>query len=134
MHELSIAMAIVDSVDELAAERGHATVEEVRLRLGRLAGVHADALDFAFSVAREGTALANARLAVEHVPAVAHCTACARDFTVPMLVDLRCADCGQAADGLLSGRELEIEAVVFSETPALAHGDERKVIGDVPSR
>ena len=46
MHELSIAMSIVDMAQEEAERHGGVQVQAVHLKLGRLAGVVKEALFF----------------------------------------------------------------------------------------
>ncbi|MFG2958336.1 hydrogenase maturation nickel metallochaperone HypA [Streptomyces sp. NPDC048291] len=111
MHELSIATAIVEQADEWARADGADTVEAVTVRVGELSGVVPDALDFAFEVAREGTALAAARLVVEQVTAQAWCGPCAEEFAVGMPPFFWCPRCDRPSTDLRSGRELEITAV-----------------------
>jgi hydrogenase nickel incorporation protein HypA/HybF len=50
MHELSIAMSIVDLAIEEAARRGGVQVNAVHLKLGQLSGVVKDALLFSYDV------------------------------------------------------------------------------------
>jgi hydrogenase nickel incorporation protein HypA/HybF len=65
MHELSIAVRIVE-VAEDEAVRNHAThVRSVRLRLGSLAGVAKEALLFSYGLACEGTTLEGSRLLID---------------------------------------------------------------------
>jgi hydrogenase nickel incorporation protein HypA/HybF len=65
MHELSIAVSIIEVAEEEAA-RNHATrVQSVRLRLGSLAGVAKDALLFSYGIACEGTPLEGSRLLID---------------------------------------------------------------------
>ncbi|MER5449265.1 hydrogenase maturation nickel metallochaperone HypA [Streptomyces sp. NPDC002766] len=111
MHELSIATAIIERADELARADGTRTVSAVTVRVGELAGVVPDALDFAFEVARDGTPLAAARLVVEQVPAQAYCGPCAEEFAVGMPPFFWCPRCDQPSSELRSGRELEIIGV-----------------------
>lgn len=115
MHELSIAIALVEAVEEFANERDAASVEQIRLRIGTLAGVEPDALEFSFGVARTGTALAGAALIVETVPARARCRPCDREFTVDSPPFLLCPHCDGASVELLAGRELELASVSFIE-------------------
>ena len=53
MHELSIALSLLDLVEEEAERRG-VRVAAVHVRLGPLSGVVRDALVSAFELAREG--------------------------------------------------------------------------------
>ncbi|HVA63472.1 MAG TPA: hydrogenase maturation nickel metallochaperone HypA [Terriglobales bacterium] len=65
MHELSLALSLIEVVEEQAAARGGLRVRAVRLRVGTLAGVSDEALAFAYEIACEGTALAGSRLVTE---------------------------------------------------------------------
>lgn len=110
MHELSIALAIVDLAEEEAARRG-GRVAAVHLKLGRLSGVVAEALRSAYEMAREGTALAQAELLIEEVPLVIRCSVCAADRTPASLLTLCCPICGTPAEEVVHGRELEVHAL-----------------------
>ena len=61
MHELSIAMSIVDMASEEAERHGSPRVDAVHLRLGRLSGVVAEALLASYDLACEQTALEGSR-------------------------------------------------------------------------
>jgi hydrogenase nickel incorporation protein HypA/HybF len=66
MHELSIAMSLIDAVcDELPRLGEGVLVRRVRIRVGPLSGVVADALAFAFDVAVSESPIAGARLEIE---------------------------------------------------------------------
>ncbi|MFC0597846.1 hydrogenase maturation nickel metallochaperone HypA [Streptomyces palmae] len=123
MHELSIALAVVETVEEVAREHGAASVEAVQLRVGQLAGVVPDALRFSLEVAAQGTPLAAAELVIEEVPARALCEGCRTEFAVGTPPRLGCPRCPDAATTVVAGRELEIAAVRLppaAACPALA--------------
>jgi hydrogenase nickel incorporation protein HypA/HybF len=110
MHELSVAMSIVDAVEEAAAaHKGH--VEAIHLRLGPLAGVVKEALLSAWDLACEGTGLAGARLVVEDVPIVIWCPTCGSNEGVVSMQWLCCARCDTPARDIVQGRELEVRAL-----------------------
>ena len=82
MHELSIAMRVVETLTEdLADEPGD--VVSVRLRVGALSGVVSDALRFAWDVACRDTRLDGAALEIDEVAARIWCDRCEREQTVP---------------------------------------------------
>jgi hydrogenase nickel incorporation protein HypA/HybF len=110
MHELSIALSLLDLVEEEAAARG-CRVAAIQLRLGPLSGVVREALASAFEMAREGTPMADAELIVEEVPVVVSCPSCAAERTPVSAFELRCPDCGTPTPDVLSGRELEVVAL-----------------------
>lgn len=109
MHELSIAMSVVEVAAE-EAERHGGRVAAVHLKVGALAGVVAGALRSAFELAREGSPLAGAELVIEEVPVAVYCPVCATERVVafPQLV---CPDCDAPAPDVVRGRELEVVAL-----------------------
>lgn len=115
MHELSIAASIVDAVTESAAAYPGARVQEVRLRVGALASVIEDSLQFCWGITVEGTPLEGSKLIVNIQPVVAHCEACGQDGEVASLQSFRCAHCGEPVTELRQGRELEIESIEIDE-------------------
>src|ERR1035438_9522766 len=107
MHELSIVASIVDTVTESLAGYPGAQVVEVRLRVGALAAVVEDSLQFCYGIASEGTALEGSRLVVKLLPVVMHCAPCGQDVTLEGLQSFRCPNCGSLCSDLRQGRELE---------------------------
>ncbi|HXD85683.1 MAG TPA: hydrogenase maturation nickel metallochaperone HypA [Urbifossiella sp.] len=111
MHELSIAMSIVEMAAEEVAERGGTRVHAVHLKIGQLSGVVGAALRSAFEMARESeTALAAAVLRIEEVPVTVRCIRCDGD-RVASFPELRCRVCGASTPHVLGGRELEVVAL-----------------------
>ena len=109
MHELSIALGILDVAEE-EAERHGGRVVAIRLRLGPLAGVVKEALVSAYDLAREGTSLEQAELLIEEVPVIAYCPRCAVEHTLSVR-ELRCPACGVPTPQVVRGRELEVIAL-----------------------
>lgn len=110
MHELSIVSSVVDTVTESLAAYPGARVEQVRLRVGALASVVVDSLEFCWGIATEGTALEGSRLVVTTLPVVMHCAVCAADVELDGVRSFRCPRCGEPSSDLRQGRELEIES------------------------
>ncbi len=115
MHELSIAASIVESVTEAASAHPGARIKEVRLRVGALASVVEDSLQFCWELATEGTPLAGAALAIDMLPVIVHCDACGVDAALEGVQSFRCPKCGELAADLRQGRELEIESIELEE-------------------
>jgi hydrogenase nickel incorporation protein HypA/HybF len=111
MHELSIALSIVDLAEEESARLGGGHVEAVHLRLGRLSGVVREALEASYALACEDTSLAGSRLVIEDVPVVAHCVTCDARHPVRSVQDMCCAVCGTPAADVVEGRELLVTAL-----------------------
>jgi hydrogenase nickel incorporation protein HypA/HybF len=115
MHELSIAMSIIEMAEEQSELHGNAKVTAVHLKLGPLSGVVKIALENAFSLAREGTILENANLIVEQVPIVARCPKCAADRTLPTMQSFICPVCETPLSEIIHGRELEVVALEIED-------------------
>jgi hydrogenase nickel incorporation protein HypA/HybF len=108
MHELSIALSIIDGVLEEAEQQGAVRVAGVHLRLGPLSGVDEQALSFAYPLACQGTPLEGSRLVVQRTEVALYCPVCERECTPAALHDLRCPICGSCESRIFRGTELEI--------------------------
>jgi hydrogenase nickel incorporation protein HypA/HybF len=116
MHELSIAMGIVEIACEEAQLRGDVRVESVYLRLGPLSGVVKDSLLFAWDMACMETPVSGSRLVIEEVPVELRCSACGAEHRVEGLMDRCCPTCGSFATEVLHGAELEVTAMEIAES------------------
>jgi hydrogenase nickel incorporation protein HypA/HybF len=108
MHELSIAISMIDQITEEAENRGGLEVEAVHLKLGVFSGVDKEALLFAYDLACEGSRLEGSRLVIETIPLIIYCSACQKDRTPPSLYQLSCPECGSPGQKIVSGREIEV--------------------------
>ncbi len=111
MHELSIVSSVVEQVIETLEAYPGARVKEVRLRVGALAAVVEDSLQFCYGIATEGTALEGSVLVVKILPVVMHCERCNADVELESVQSFRCPRCGELVGDLRQGRELEIESI-----------------------
>ena len=115
MHELSIAMSIVEMAEEESERHGGGKINAVHLKLGPLSGVVKIALENAFSLAREGTILEHAILVVEQVPIVARCPKCVAERTLPSMQSFLCPECHTPLSEVIHGRELEVVALEIED-------------------
>ena len=115
MHELSIAMSIVEMAEEESERRGGARISAVHLKLGALSGVVKDALLSSYEMACEGTCLEGSLLVIREVPIVAHCAACDQPRQVESLQWFVCPVCASPISKVLEGREMEVVALEIEE-------------------
>jgi hydrogenase nickel incorporation protein HypA/HybF len=108
MHELSIALSILEGVAEEAERQGGGRVYAIHLKLGPLSGVVKDALMFSYSLASEGTPFEESHLVIDEVPVVVFCPVCRLERHLPSIQHFCCAVCGAPTPEVLRGRELEI--------------------------
>jgi hydrogenase nickel incorporation protein HypA/HybF len=119
VHELSIALALLDQLEALAAERGIARFERIEVAAGLRRGIVPEALELAFREAARGGVAADAQLELTIVPAWARCRGCGHAFA-PAIDDYRCARCGQADVEIQRGDDIVLNRV----TGAVADADE----------
>ncbi len=114
MHELSIAMSIVDAASDEAKQR-HVQVSAVHLRLGPLSGVVKDALLFSYEVACQDTPLEGSKLIIEEVPVAVFCPRCKEKRVLLSMQSFTCPECGTPSGEVLQGKELEVFALEVEE-------------------
>ena len=115
MHELSIAVAIVDAAVEEAERQGGARVTHVHLKVGLLAGVVKSALLASYEMASQDSAVAGSELIIEEVPIAAFCPRCGGSRPVISPWQICCSECGTPTPDILAGRELEVVAMEIIE-------------------
>jgi hydrogenase nickel incorporation protein HypA/HybF len=115
LHELSIAMSIVEGASAEARLHGGARVHTVHLKLGALSGVVKDALLFSYDLACEGTLLQGSRLVIEEIPVVVYCGRCRAEQTLDSIQRFACPACGTLTAEVTSGRQLELVAIEISD-------------------
>lgn len=115
MHELSIALSIVEMATEESNKRNGAKVDAVHLKLGKLSGVVADALLFSWEIACQGTTLENSRLEITEISVIVHCGNCKTDQPLAEINNFACPVCNASTPEVLQGRELEVTALEIIE-------------------
>ncbi|WP_213804729.1 hydrogenase maturation nickel metallochaperone HypA [Granulicella sp. dw_53] len=110
MHELSIAISMIDQIQEESESRGGLTVKAVHLSLGLLSGVDKDALQFCYKAACQGTFLEGSQLVIEVVPIVLYCPACLTESRPVSIQQLACPEC-RTAGRVIRGHELEVASL-----------------------
>ena len=107
MHELSIAVSLVDLAQE-EAERLSAHVCALHVKVGPLSGVFKDALLSSYEMASFDTPLQGSRLIIEDVPIVIYCARCQAERAVDSMQWFCCPVCGTPSSQVLHGKELEL--------------------------
>ena len=107
MHELGLADGIFDIVRQHVPVPKASRVRAVRVRIGDLAGVMPDSLDFCFTAIVAGTPYGAAFLEIERVAACGTCRECGGGFDMARL-EFRCPVCGDWGITVASGEELQV--------------------------
>jgi hydrogenase nickel incorporation protein HypA/HybF len=110
MHELSIAMSIVEMAEEEARARS-VRVSAVHLKLGPLSGVVKEALLSCYGVASNGTLLEGSQLLIEEVPVEVFCATCNVNRRLSSIQWFICPECGAITPTVVQGKELQVTAL-----------------------
>ena len=114
MHELSIAMNIVEIAEEEAKKANVNSVQEISLEVGTLSGIVIDALEFAMDEAVKNSVLQNAIIKIKKIPAIAKCLKCSMEFIVEDYYT-PCPECNNFETELINGKELKIKSLVINK-------------------
>lgn len=114
MHELTIAHSIIKIASEAAAANNHGVITAVGIQIGELSGIETDALEFAFSVCKEGTALQDAELQVSITGGTGQCLNCSIEFPVHSYTEI-CPQCNSNAIKILNGKEMKVVNITIDD-------------------
>jgi len=111
MHEMSIAVDMIQQIERIAAEHGVSRIERIELEVGVLRLIVPEALQDAFAAVAADTVAEGAELNMVETPARARCGACGAEYPV-QVEDYLCPQCGQAAGQILAGNDIIIKSLV----------------------
>ena len=114
MHELSIAISIVDLAIDQAAKASASRVSEVELDIGVLSGIEYEALEFSLGVAAKDTLLEDTLFRINRVEPVAECPDCGHLYS-PEGVFSHCPECQKPGIRLIRGSELQIKSLLVEQ-------------------
>jgi hydrogenase nickel incorporation protein HypA/HybF len=110
MHELSIALSIVESAEEAARKNNATVISKVEVEIGTIAGVESEALLFAWDSVTEKTMAQDAPLVIHSIQAEAHCLECGKDFPIDNFFAI-CPQCNKYHFQVTKGKELRISSL-----------------------
>lgn len=114
MHEMSLALSIVDQTREAAAREGAVRILEVEIEVGCLAGVLADSLQFCLEAVGPTEGLPGTVFRITEVRAAGVCRVCAATFPADSYLVI-CPSCGSEDVSLNGGRELKIRSLTIED-------------------
>ena len=115
VHEITVALSLLEGVQETALAQGIERVNVVHVRVGALSGVVRDALLFSWDVATAETVAEGSQLCIEEIPLVVLCAKCDGERAPRPGTGLLCPDCGTPSPHIVHGREMQLVAM---EVPA----------------
>jgi hydrogenase nickel incorporation protein HypA/HybF len=113
MHELSIALGIVNIAENETKKANAKKVEKIELEIGTLAGIAFDSLDFIWPSAVKNTVLEGAIKRIHIIEGEAKCGDCHHIFKLKKMYD-SCPKCNSYLKGIIKGKELRIKYLEVS--------------------
>ena len=115
MHEMSIVQTLLEQIEAEVCRSGHTgRVLKVELVVGRLSGVHVDALRFAFQLLSPGTLAEQAALEIAQPAAELVCGQCGQRCAIEELESV-CPACGSAQVVIEGGRQLLLQSIELED-------------------
>jgi len=112
MHEMSIVMSIMETVEKECRKQQADEVESIELDIGMISGVEMEAFYFAWDAGTTKSILQKTTLKINRPPAKAQCTVCGKTFIAQSSFDT-CPECGNPFCNIISGKELNIKRIVL---------------------
>ncbi len=113
MHELSLAMALVEQIEEVVRQEKATRVLELQVVIGAYSGVELEPFEFCFPLAAEGSVAEGAKLRIEKVPVRIRCGECGKE-SVPELPSVACTLCGSWGVEIIAGKEFLLRSLEVS--------------------
>ena len=116
MHEMGIALQIVEIAKaSIPAEMKNNRVEQINLKIGRLAAVVPESLNLCMEVIAKDTPFEGAVIHIDEIPVVAKCRGCSYQWEVDEAVYI-CPQCNSTELDIISGSELNVVSIDVSNS------------------
>jgi hydrogenase nickel incorporation protein HypA/HybF len=110
MHEMSIALNILEIVERSAQANGAAAVTGIFIEVGTLAGVMIPALEFGLEIAKKDTSARDAGIRITEIEGRGECPECGH--TYPMTFPIEpCPACKNSYLKMIAGDELRVREI-----------------------
>lgn len=113
MHELSIAISIIKTVEQEVRDNGGDKVLEIHLEIGKLSGVEIQSLQFVWELSAKGTVLEDSKITIFEPEGKAQCAECDTEFALEKIYD-SCPKCKSPFKNIISGKELKIKKLIIN--------------------
>ncbi len=111
LHELSVVIEIIKTVEKFARSNNLTKVDTLVLQIGELSSMIPQYIEACYPAAVEGTLLQNTKLKIEVLPGNGICLACQKVFNV-LASKGKCPKCQSENWELLGGKEFMIKEII----------------------
>ncbi|MBN2803763.1 MAG: hydrogenase maturation nickel metallochaperone HypA [Deltaproteobacteria bacterium] len=110
MHEMSLAVSMIEQLEEIIKKEGAEKIESIHLEIGALSGVEKDAFEFVFPFAAEGTVASEAILTFDKVSLEFECRKCGF-VHITESPEMMCPKCSSVDLNVLKGEDFKIKTM-----------------------
>lgn len=110
MHELSIAMSIIEISEKNAIENNATKISSLTLQVGKLSGIVMEALETAMISAKKNTMLHDAQINYDLILGKSKCEECGNEFDTEDIYTL-CPKCNSFKTTIIQGKELHLASI-----------------------
>ena len=115
MHELSIAQDILAIIKQNVPQEELQNIQSVNVKIGEMAGVVPDSLEFCFQAIVSGTEMEASKLVIEKIHFVLECKSCGKTSTNEFGIRI-CAHCSSPETNVISGLEMQVVDIELNES------------------
>ncbi len=108
MHEVSVALSLLEMVEKQCRAKGYFSIASVKVRVGKAAGILPEAFALAFEAVKQDTLAREARFIIDVVPLAGLCKSCGNHFETEEKFILECPLCASPSFQINQGYELEL--------------------------
>ena len=111
MHELSLAMEVIELVRREAEKQGVSKILEIDIEVGDLSGIEAEAFQFGMEMQVKGTILDGATINLVQTPGTGICSGCQLKFEMKNRLDA-CPKCKCFPSEITGGQEFRVLSLI----------------------
>lgn len=114
MHEMSIAVSIVDIVIGAAQKEKAAVVEQVEIEIGELSGILPDFLNVCLDAASRDTLAEGTTFNIRMIKGEAECEKCGARFAYSSFME-PCPECGSYEVQAIRGDDMKVVSITVND-------------------
>jgi hydrogenase nickel incorporation protein HypA/HybF len=111
MHELSLALEVIELAKREAEKNGVSTIFEMEIEVGDLSGVEAETFQSALEMIVKCTLLEHTLINISRQPAIGRCNSCYKVFEMNERM-ATCPDCHCFPSGISGGQEFRVVSIL----------------------
>jgi hydrogenase nickel incorporation protein HypA/HybF len=114
MHEMGIAMQILNIVKQSVPPEEGIKVKKINLKIGKLTAIVPQSMSFCMEIASKDTVAEGAEITYNEVPVTLSCDECQKTSEI-LEPPFKCGSCGSEKIEIIGGREMVVESIEIAD-------------------